>query len=77
MSVQMNAWAPTRFFVLREATCPECQGFGEAPTHGNRLERCPRCKGKGRVREEVALEEALVELGLLAPTSGKGGKRHG
>ena len=62
----MNAWAPPRFLVVKEATCAECQGFGMVPLDGGRVERCRRCGGKGRVREEVSLVEALHEIGLTS-----------
>jgi len=60
----MNAWAPPRYLVVRESTCPECQGFGVVPLEQGRTTRCRRCGGKGRVREEISLLEALQELGV-------------
>jgi len=68
----MNAWAPAHYLLVKDATCPECQGFGAVPASKGRSARCPRCRGKGRVREEVPLEEALAELGVLEAPAGRG-----
>jgi hypothetical protein len=58
------------FYVVEECTCPNCGGSGV----GGRVMgmqfvepeyyRCHKCKGTGRIREDVPLREALAVLAI-------------
>ena len=72
-----------RFVLYRLCDCLTCEGKGKAlPPHRpfaqwrakSPIERCPDCRGEGRVRQEVASCESPEAVGVALVTLGREGE---
>ena len=81
-----------RYSLYRLCTCSECEGSGKLPRMqyerhpndpedvvpvGRRMERCPECRGEGRVRDEVASRDSPEAVGLALVTLAREGEWEG
>jgi len=58
----------TRYLVIKQQLCPECDGKGEVGSfikHNYFLAQCPACKGAKINTELVDLEQALASLNAM------------
>lgn len=57
----------TQYFVTKRETCSECNGDGFLYQPAE-MKKCRECGGSGIIQQEIALQEALRELGVLGKT---------
>lgn len=57
-----------RYLVIEERECPKCEGKGGFPNphavneFDNQMVVCTHCIGRGKLRREISLEEALGQV---------------
>jgi hypothetical protein len=68
---------PERFRLFRLCDCPTCEGKGKASLldqWAGQPERCPDCRGEGRVRQEIATCESPEAVGVALVTLAREGE---
>lgn len=64
---------PNGYYIIERMDCPKCHGDGStaeqqdayyASTLPQEKPKCPECGGKGQVKRETSLAEALRRLGV-------------
>ena len=67
-----------RYRLYRLCECAACEGSGRAsgptPSGGFRSERCPDCRGEGRIRDLVATATDPESLGVALVTLAREGE---
>ncbi len=78
-----------RFSLYRLCECAACDGRGKVRVYGTReigdeietafgaVERCPECRGEGRVRQELATAESPEAVGVALVTLAREGEFEG
>jgi hypothetical protein len=71
---------PERFRLFRLCDCPTCEGKGKVgyvrvePAGVSTWEKCPDCRGEGRVRQEIATCESPEAVGVALVTLAREGE---
>ena len=52
----------TRFLVIQEDTCQNCDGCGYVRCPDNSEEACTKCGGRGNIRNAIELKDAITIL---------------
>lgn len=72
-----------RFSLFRLCECPTCKGTGKPETYYEHLgatdkrNRCPECRGEGRIRQEVASAGSPEAVGVALVTLAREGEFEG
>lgn len=71
---------PERFRLFRLCDCPTCEGKGKVgdgvwiPAQKAPYERCPDCRGEGRIRQEIATCASAEAVGVAIVTLAREGE---